>query len=37
MRPGTKEQRSEFAANGRFLKSAPAVKGDYFKVASILE
>ena len=37
MRPGTKEQRSEFAESGRLFKNAPAVKGSYFKVASILE
>ncbi len=37
MRPGTKEQRSELAESGKLLKSAPSVKGNYFKVASILE
>ena len=37
MRPGTKQKRSAWAESGRLLKSAPAVKGNYFKVASILE
>ncbi len=37
MRPGTREMRSELAESGKLLKSAPAVKGNYFKVASILE
>jgi aspartyl-tRNA synthetase len=36
-RPGTEERRSEFVQTGELFKSAPAVKGDYFKVASILE
>ncbi|MBN1375802.1 MAG: aspartate--tRNA ligase [Dehalococcoidia bacterium] len=36
-RPGVEEKRSELAQSGRLLKSAPSVKGDYFKVASILE
>jgi aspartyl-tRNA synthetase len=36
-RPGTKQIRSALAESGRLLKSAPAVKGNYFKVASILE
>lgn len=37
MRPGTSEKRSALSATGKLLKSAPAVKGNYFKVASILE
>ena len=37
MRPGTEERQSELAQSGRLLKSAPSVKGDYFKVAGILE
>ncbi len=37
MRPGTEEQRSALAETGQLLKSAPAIKGNYFKVASILE
>jgi len=37
MRPGTAEKRSEFAETGDLLKNAPSVKGDYFKVAGILE
>ena len=36
-RPGTEAKRSAFSETGQLLKSAPAVKGDYFKVASILE
>ena len=36
-RPGTTEKRSEFAGTGDLLKNAPSVKGDYFRVASILE
>ncbi|MFP4446771.1 MAG: aspartate--tRNA ligase, partial [Desulfosudaceae bacterium] len=36
-RPGTEARRSPLAASGQLLKSAPAVKGNYFKVASILE
>ena len=36
-RPGTEERRSPLAENGQLLKNAPAVKGNYFKVASILE
>ena len=36
-RPGTEEQRSTLSEKGQLLKSAPAVKGNYFKVASILE
>jgi len=36
-RPGTRAQRSPLAETGQLLKSAPAVKGSYFKVASILE
>lgn len=37
LRPGTEAQRSPFTASGQLLKNAPAVKGDYFKVATILE
>lgn len=37
MRLGTVERRSESAQDGRLLKSAPSVKGDFFKVAGILE
>ncbi|MBN1321958.1 MAG: aspartate--tRNA ligase [Thermoleophilia bacterium] len=37
MRPGTTEKRSEFAETGDLLKNAPSVKGDHFRVASILE
>ena len=37
MRPGTKENRSDLAESGKLLKGAPAVKGNYFKVASIME
>ncbi len=37
MRPGIEAKRSPLAESGRLLKSAPAVKGSYFKVASILE
>ena len=36
-RPGTEEERSALSQTGQLLKSAPAVKGNYFKVASILE
>jgi aspartyl-tRNA synthetase len=36
-RPGTEAFRSPLAKSGRFLENAPAVKGNYFKVASILE
>jgi aspartyl-tRNA synthetase len=36
-RPGTEAKRSALSQTGQLLKSAPAVKGDYFKVASILE
>ena len=36
-RPGNEGKRSALSQTGRLLKSAPAVKGDYFKVASILE
>ncbi|MFW5936773.1 MAG: aspartate--tRNA ligase [Desulfosalsimonas sp.] len=37
MRPGTEPERSPFAESGHLLKNAPALKGNYFKVASILE
>ena len=36
-RPGVEAKRSALAATGQLLKSAPAVKGNYFKVASVLE
>ncbi len=36
-RPGTEEKRSQLSETGQLLKCAPAVKGNYFKVASILE
>ncbi len=36
-RPGTEAVRSALAESGQLLKSAPAVKGNYFKVASILD
>ena len=37
MRPGVKAERSELSQAGRLLANAPAVKGNYFKVAPILE
>ncbi len=36
-RPGTEEKRSPLSQTGRLLKSAPAVKGNYYKVTNILE
>jgi aspartyl-tRNA synthetase len=36
-RPGTEATRSPLAETGQLLKSAPAVKGNYFKVANIIE
>jgi aspartyl-tRNA synthetase len=36
-RPGTEEKRSPLARTGQLLKSAPAVKGNYYKVTNILE
>ena len=36
-RPGVEAQRSTLATTGQLLKSAPAVKGNYFKVANIIE
>ena len=36
-RPGTQEKRSPLAESGQLLKSAPAIKGSYFKVVSILD
>jgi len=36
-RPGVEASRSELAQSGELLKNAPSTKGDYFKVASILE
>ncbi len=37
MRPGIEARRSELAQSGRLLKNAPSTKGDYFRVAGILE
>ncbi|MBN1569376.1 MAG: aspartate--tRNA ligase [Acidobacteria bacterium] len=37
MRPGTEGKRSALSDTGQLLKSAPEVKGNYYKVASILE
>ena len=36
-RPGAEEKRSALSQTGQLLKSAPSVKGNYYKVASILE
>jgi len=36
-RPGAEEKRSATSQTGQLLKSAPSVKGNYYKVASILE
>ena len=36
-RPGDKARVHPLAADGGLLRNAPAVKGDYFKVASIIE
>ena len=36
-RPGLEARRSEWAESGKLIKSAPSVKGNYFKVANILE
>ncbi len=36
-RPGTQARRSPLAESGQLLKSAPAIKGNYFKVVSILD
>jgi aspartyl-tRNA synthetase len=36
-RPGTEEKRSPLSQTGQLLKSAPAVKGNYYKVTNILE
>jgi len=36
-RPGTEAHRSPLAEAGLLFKNAPAVKGAYFKVASVLE
>jgi len=36
-RPGTEEKRSALSETGQLLKSAPAIKGNYFKVTTILE
>ena len=36
-RPGTEAERSELSQTGRLLKSAPSVKGNYYKVSNILE
>jgi aspartyl-tRNA synthetase len=37
VRKGTEPRRSPFAENGEIFRNAPAEKGGYFKVASILE
>jgi len=37
MRPGIEEKRSNLSENGKLLKSAPSVKGNYYKVSGILE
>ena len=37
VREGLEAVRSSFSGTGRLLKNAPAVKGDYFKVAGILD
>lgn len=36
-RPGDKARIHPLAADGEFLRNAPAVKGDYFRVANIIE
>jgi len=36
-RPGTEPSRSELSGSGDLFKNAPSLKGDYFKVAGILE
>lgn len=36
-RPGDEARICPLATNGELLKNAPAIKGDYFKVANILE
>ena len=36
-RPGTEEKRSALSQTGQLLKSAPSVKGNYYKVTNILE
>jgi aspartyl-tRNA synthetase len=36
-RPGAEEKRSALSQTGQLLKSAPSVKGNYYKVTSILE
>ena len=37
LRDGRKARAAALAASGALFKNAPAVKGDYFKVASIIE
>jgi aspartyl-tRNA synthetase len=37
MRPGREERRSVLSEQGRLRDSSPSVKGDYYKVASVLE
>lgn len=37
LRPGTQENRSPLAPSGQLLKTAPSIKGDYFKVTAVLE
>jgi aspartyl-tRNA synthetase len=36
-RPGTASRIHPLAESGELLKNAPSVKGDYFKVANIIE
>ena len=36
-RPGAEAKRSELSQAGRLLKSAPSVKGNYYRVSNILE
>jgi hypothetical protein len=36
-RPGREERRSVLSEQGRLRDSSPSVKGDYYKVASVLE
>ncbi len=37
MRPGDKSRVHPLAANGELMRNAPSTKGDYFKVANIIE
>ena len=36
-RPGIEAKRMDAAADGRLMKSAPVVKGNFYKVPAILE